>query len=82
MFKLFYEPVLWIHRYRQIIFLTCYNENYYMDPETAKLSILRLFKFDPRLILRWGIRKCHNFDPNCLRSPLRIVFPHACLPTI
>ena len=46
-----------------------------MDPETANLSKLELFKFNPILILRGEFEKVTNLTLNCLRSPLRIVLP-------
>ena len=36
---------------------------YYMDRDTAKFSKLKWFKFVPRLISMWGIRKCNRFNP-------------------
>ena len=36
---------------------------YSMDPDTAKFSKFKWFKFVPRLISMWGIRKCHHFNP-------------------
>ena len=34
-----------------------------MYPDMVKFSRLKWFKFVPRLISMWGIRKCHHFDP-------------------
>ena len=33
-----------------------------MDPDMAKFSTLKWFKFVPRLISMWGIRKCYHFN--------------------
>ena len=63
------QYILRVHKDRhdsksgQIIFHICYNVTYYMDPDTAKFSRLKKFKFVHRLILMWGIRKCHHFNP-------------------
>ena len=34
-----------------------------MDPDMAKSSRFKWFKFVPSLISMWGIRKCHHFNP-------------------
>ena len=77
----------------QIVFHTCYqdlycivNQDYVLahilctyntDPKTTKLSRLKLSKFESKLILIWGIRKCHPFDPKLHKSAVANSFsPH------
>ena len=51
----------------QIVYHVCYSVLYYMDPDTAKFSRLKWFKFVSRLILMWEIQKCNSSN---LKLPL------------
>ena len=57
-------------------FQICYNFTYYMDPEKAILSRLKRFKLIPRLILKWGIKKCQYFDPKLPTCAVANSLPH------
>ena len=52
----------------------CYNVTYYMDPDTAKFRRFKWFKFVPRLISMWGIRKCHHFNPKLPTVAIASIF--------
>ena len=78
---MFLKSVLRLHKDRcdllsgQIIFHLSYNVTYYMDPDAAKLSRLKCFKFIFKLILKCGIRNVSILTLNCLRLTLQIVLP-------